>query len=102
MADACLYLMNMPDERFSSLLTPHSSPLINIGCGKDQTIQEVAELVKEVVGFAGGIVFDDSKPDGTPRKLLDIGRLEALGWSPSISFKEGLGQSYEDFISGIM
>ncbi len=102
MADACLYLMSLPSERFSLLLTPHSSPLINIGCGKDQTIQEVAELVKEVVGFAGGIVFDDSKPDGTPRKLLDIGRLEALGWSPSISFEEGLGQSYEDFTSGIM
>lgn len=102
MADACLYLMNLPYERFSSLLTPHSSPLINIGCGKDQTIREVAELVKEVVGFAGSIVFDDSKPDGTPRKLLDIGRLEALGWSPSMGFKEGLSQSYRDFLSGMM
>lgn len=102
MADACVYLINLPHGRFSSLLTPHSSPLINIGCGKDQTIREVAELVKEVVGFAGSIVFDDSKPDGTPRKLLDIGRLEALGWSPSMGFKEGLVQSYEDFISGII
>lgn len=102
MADACLYLMNLPDEKFSSLLTPYSSPLINIGCGKDQTIREVAELVKEVVGYTGRIVFDTSKPDGTPRKLLDIGRLETLGWRPSMGFKEGLGQSYGDFISGIM
>jgi GDP-L-fucose synthase len=104
MADACVYLMNLSDEAACSVLSPQSSdpPLINIGCGKDQTIREVAELVKEVVGYAGRIDFDTSKPDGTPRKLLDIGRLETLGWHPSMSFKEGLGQSYGDFISGIM
>lgn len=87
------------NPRVSSLLTPHSSPLINIGCGKDQTIRELAELVKEVVGFAGDIVFDASKPDGTPRKLLDIDRLKSLGWHPSMGLKEGLGQSYTDFMS---
>lgn len=102
MADACRYLMNLPDERFSSLLTPHASPLVNIGCGQDQTIREVAERVKEVVGFAGSIVFDTGKPDGTPRKLLDIGRLETLGWKPAMGFKEGLGLSYADFMSGMM
>ena len=101
MADACIYLMNLTNEAANSVLSSQSSepPLINIGCGKDQTIQEVAELVKEVVGFEGAIVFDESKPDGAPRKLLDIARLEKLGWSPSMGFKEGLSQSYRDFMS---
>ncbi|MDO9105911.1 MAG: GDP-L-fucose synthase [Methylovulum sp.] len=74
MADTCVYLMNLPDENFSSLLNPDSSPLVNIGCGEDLTIRELAETVKNVVGFEGGLTFDSSKPDGTPHKLLDISR----------------------------
>lgn len=66
MADATIFLANLPADTFSSLLTPDSAPLINIGCGKDQTIQELAALVKEVVGFQGELTFDSRQPDGTP------------------------------------
>ena len=108
MADACVYLMNLPDEQFSSLLSlkstqssvlgPHPFPLVNIGCGEDQSILELAEIVKEVVGFKGELTFDTSKPDGTMRKLLDVGRLESLGWKAKTSLREGIRLAYEDFL----
>src|SRR5574340_764593 len=100
MADACVFLMNLPDAQFASLLSPRFPPLINIGCGEDLTIRELTETVKEVVGYPGDIVFDTSKPDGTPRKLLDVSRLAALGWKPHISLKEGIAQAYRDFLRG--
>ena len=97
-ADACIFLMNLPEEQFASLLTPHSSPpLINIGCGQDQTIRELAEAVRKVVGYEGDVSWDRSKPDGTPRKLLDVSRLNSLGWSACISLSEGLRQAYDDY-----
>ena len=71
---------------------------INIGCGEDVTIRELAELVKETVGFAGKIVFDPSKPDGTPRKLMNSSRITALGWKPRIALREGLKNAYADFL----
>jgi GDP-L-fucose synthase len=75
-ADACVILMNLPEEQFASFLTPHSSPpLINIGCGQDQTIKELADTVRKVVGYEGDVTWDSSMPDGTPRKLLDVTRL---------------------------
>jgi GDP-L-fucose synthase len=89
MADACLFLM----ERYDS------SDIINIGCGEDVSIAEAAELVREIVGFQGEIVYDRSKPDGTPRKLLDVARLRSLGWSPRIALREGLARTYEWFLS---
>ena len=105
MADACVFLMNRTDEEFSRLLWPAGSPgesvdaglapLINIGAGIDLTIRELAEYVCEVVGYAGTIVFDTSKPDGTPRKLLDITRLSTLGWIAGFNLKEGLEQTYQ-------
>jgi GDP-L-fucose synthase len=72
-------------------------PLINIGCGEDLTIRELAELVKDTVGVQGPLVWDTSKPDGTPRKLMDVSRLSALGWRPRITLHEGLRRTYQDF-----
>jgi GDP-L-fucose synthase len=73
-------------------------PLLNIGTGQDQTIAELAHLVAEVVGFRGELVFDTRKPDGTPRKLLDVSRLAALGWKASIPLREGIVAAYRDFL----
>jgi GDP-L-fucose synthase len=87
MADACLFVMRQHD----------GSQILNIGCGRDVTIAEVAKLVKETVGFDGEIVFDTSKPDGTPRKLLDVSRLFALGWRPRIDLRSGLAETYAWF-----
>jgi len=83
MADACLYLSNLADDQYATLLGGTDSishPLINVGCGKDITIQELASLVKEIVGYVGGVSWDSSKPNGTLRKLLDVSRLTHLGW----------------------
>lgn len=85
LADACVYLMNHYDE----------SDFINIGTGKDSSIRELAEIVAKVVGFEENLRFDTSKPDGTPQKLLDVSRLKSLGWSPRISLKDGIKQTYE-------
>jgi GDP-L-fucose synthase len=101
MADACVYLMNLPDERFNSLLAADRNdglpPLVNIGVGEDLTIRELAETVIDVVGYTGEIVFDATKPDGTPRKLMDVGRLNAMGWKASTGLREGLSHAYRDF-----
>ncbi|MES2356540.1 MAG: GDP-L-fucose synthase [Pseudomonadota bacterium] len=104
MADACLFLIDLPDEKFANLMGSKESltdkfepPLVNIGCGEDVTVMELAKLVKEVVGFDGEIVLDTSKPDGTPRKLLDISRLKGLGWAPKRKLAEGLCDAYRDF-----
>jgi GDP-L-fucose synthase len=85
LAEACLYLMDHYD----------SEQLINVGWGSDQSIAELAALVGEVVGFKGTLRFDASKPDGTPRKLLDTGRINALGWQPRIALRDGLCATYE-------
>lgn len=105
MADACVFLMNLPDEQFSTLLGSDEGktgvfmpPLVNIGVGKDMTIRELAEAVKEVVGYQGKIVFDISKPDGTPRKLMNVGRLDALGWKAATGLKTGLKSAYSEFL----
>ena len=89
LAEACLFLM----ENYSS------PDIINVGWGKDISISELADAVKNVVGFEGEIVFDTSKPDGTPRKLLDTSRMHALGWAPSIALSDGLASTYEAFRS---
>jgi GDP-L-fucose synthase len=72
---------------------------INVGSGKEATIREIAETVKSVVGFAGEIKWDAAKPDGTPRKLMDSSRINALGWSPKVSLKDGLARAYQDFLA---
>src|SRR6266513_1238816 len=83
MADACIYLMNLPEQQVAAAFSPQQPPLFNIGHGKDQTIGELAEVIKHIVESDAGIVYDHSKPDGTPRKLLDTGKLSAPGWSCS-------------------
>jgi GDP-L-fucose synthase len=88
LADACLYLMQLYD----------SEGLINIGWGEDVSIRELAEMITRVVGFGGALSFDASKPDGTPRKLLDTTRLSALGWKPRIRLEEGLRSTYAWFM----
>lgn len=91
MADACVFLM----ENFSSR---DIGELINIGTGTDSTIREIAELVKDIVGYRGNLVFDPTKLDGTPRKLLDVTRLHNLGWKHKTSLREGLAETYKDFL----
>jgi GDP-L-fucose synthase len=94
MADACVYLLGLPEERFAQLVAPAVLPLVNIGAGKEISIGELARLVAEVVGFKGRVVFDASKPDGMPRKLLDTGRLDAIGWRARVGLREGIGRVY--------
>ncbi|MHB1174923.1 MAG: GDP-L-fucose synthase family protein [Sulfuriferula sp.] len=101
MADACVFLMNLDDARFQNVLDDGSGklpPLVNIGTGVDLTIKELAECVGETVGFTGKIVFDASKPDGTPRKLLDVSRMNALGWHAGLNLQDGLKYAYRDFM----
>jgi GDP-L-fucose synthase len=104
MADACVHLMNLPDEQFKPLLAADRNdglpPLVNIGVGHDLTIRELAETVKSVVGYEGEIEFDASKPDGTPRKLMDVGRLNAMGWKAGTTMQNGLAAAYRDFMAG--
>jgi GDP-L-fucose synthase len=98
-ANACVFLMNLADEKMDAILASgRSLPIVNIGCGEDMTIREVAELIADVVGFRGELVFDASKPDGTPRKLLDSSYLASLGWKPSVGLREGLIRTYRDFL----
>jgi GDP-L-fucose synthase len=98
MADACVFLMSLPDAKYESIVQSDiQPPLINVGCGTDVTVRELAELIREIVGFQGQLVFDHSKPDGTPRKLLDVSRMHQLGWRASISLQEGLKAVYADY-----
>ena len=91
MADACVFLMEKFDAK-------DLGELINIGVGDDLTIREVVAVVAKVVGFNGELLFDTSKPDGAPRKLVDSGRLAALGWKPKVVFEDGLRAAYQDFL----
>ena len=82
------------------LLAKYDSPeIINVGCGEDITVRELAELICNVVGFDGELVWDTSKPDGTPRKLLDVTKIRALGWQPTIPLRKGIAQTYEWFLA---
>ena len=120
MADACVFLMNLPDAQFDTLLGSDAKlnpspacgggaggegefmpPLVNIGVGEDLTIRELAEIVKEVVGYTGEIVFDTTKPDGTPRKLMDVSRLHGLGWQARTGMLDGLRIAYTEFVASL-
>jgi len=97
-ADACLFLLNLPDEQFLPLTNSREEPpLINVGWGEDVSIRELADMIAGVVGFKGTIDFDPSKPDGAPRKLLDVSRLRRLGWKPLVSLRQGLELAYAAF-----
>lgn len=97
MARAVIHVMNAEKSVYERLIQPMCSQ-INIGVGEDLTIEELARIIKSVVGYRGDIVFDTSKPDGSPRKLMDTQRIKALGWTPQISLKAGLALTYADFI----
>lgn len=99
MADACIYLLEQPQAKLASLFNNEQPPLVNIGCGEDLSIRELAELVAETVGFKGNLVFDSSKPDGTMRKVMDVSRINAMGWKRAIPLKEGIVLSYRDMLS---
>lgn len=103
MADACVYLMNLPDEKFIPLLGQDRNdglaPLVNIGVGHDLSIRELAETVANAVGYQGALNFDASKPDGTPRKLMDVGRLNGMGWKATTTIRDGLAIAYGDFMA---
>ncbi len=91
LADACLFLLESYD----------SGEIVNIGCGEDITIAELAQKISTLAGYNGGILWDRSKPDGTPRKLLDISRLKNLGWTPRISLDTGLKLAYQSFLQSL-
>jgi GDP-L-fucose synthase len=94
LAQACIFLLNLDDPTYSTLLTETEPPLINIGTGEDVTIRELAELVCRIVGYQGNLVFDPTKPDGTPRKLMDVTRLHSLGWRHTTFLDEGITRTW--------
>jgi len=98
MADACVYLMNREDNLFDSLFAASGVPLINVGYGEDIAIRDLADLVAQNIGYQGDIMWDHSKPDGTPRKLLDSSRLGGLGWEPAISLSKGIKRTYQWYL----
>jgi GDP-L-fucose synthase len=95
LAQACVFLMNLDETRFDSFLLEDAPPLINIGTGEDLTIRELAETVARALNFKGRLVFDVTKPDGTPRKLLDVTRLHGLGWHHTTGLEEGIRLTWE-------
>ena len=97
MASACVLVMSLPEEEFHDFTAAGSEPpVFNIGYGKDWSIRELAEIIAEIVGFTGRLVFDHSKPEGTPRKLLDCSRLNALGWTPAFTLHRGIETVYAE------
>jgi GDP-L-fucose synthase len=101
LADGCLFLMKLEDDEVQSLLTADHLPLINIGWGKDISVKELALLIREIVGFEGDMVFDHTKPDGTPRKLLDVSKQAELGWKPNISLRKGIEMTYDWYVQEV-
>jgi GDP-L-fucose synthase len=96
MADACVHLVSLSDEAVDRHLTHYPSPcFVNVGSGKDCTIGELAGIIKDLVGFAGDLVFDPTRPDGTGQKLLDVTRMNRLGWQARISLSQGIAATYE-------
>ena len=108
MAAACIHLMNLPEDDYTRLLGSDESvtgryepPLVNVGVGEDMTIADLAALVGQTVGYPGQIVFDTSKPDGTPRKLMDVTLLTSTGFRPQTSLAAGLKTAYSDFVASL-
>lgn len=100
MADGCIYIMNLTHQEYlkeTSLMCSH----INIGTGEDISIKELAQVIKQITGFRGNIVFDTDKPDGTPRKLLDVSKINKLGWRSSISLMDGVLDTYNWYLKNI-
>ncbi len=98
MAEACIFVMGLSDAVYAQHTDPMCSH-INLGTGRDETIADLAELVRQAVGYSGKVVWDESKPDGMPRKLLDVSLMKKLGWQARISLSEGIRQTYRDYLS---
>lgn len=98
MAAACLYLLEQPEDKLTGLFSSEQPPLVNIGCGEDLTIRELAEMAAEVVGYKGSLKFDTSKPDGTMRKVMDVSKIRNMGWNPKVDLHDGIKLAYEDFL----
>ncbi|MDM8542700.1 GDP-L-fucose synthase [Desulfococcaceae bacterium HSG9] len=101
LAQACIFLMNLEDAEFDELVVPPRLPLVNIGCGNDQTLKATAEIVANIVDYKGEIIWDQTRPDGTPRKILDVSIINALGWQAKISLKTGLRRTYNQYCAKI-
>lgn len=102
MADCCFFVMNLEKELLRTHFLDYPKDcFVNLGTGADVTIQELAETVKEVVGYNGKLVFDPSKPDGTPRKLLDVAQMKSLGWQAKVCLREGIERTYQWFLENI-
>lgn len=99
LARAVVFLALLADDRYARLTAPGDCPLINVGTGEDLTIRELATLIAGIVGFRGDFAFDTSKPDGTPRKVLDVTRIRAMGWQPRISLRDGIAIAYGNFLA---
>jgi GDP-L-fucose synthase len=97
LAEAVVHLLTAPEQMYGALIDPSSNqpPLINVGTGEDLPIAELAQLIARIVGYEGKIVWDSSKPDGTPKKLLDVSKIRALGWAPKMSLEQGLRLTYD-------
>ena len=100
MADASVYLMNLPEAKFASLISENLPPLVNIGCGEELSIKELAQMVKEIIGFNGQLTFNTSKPDGTMRKLMDVSKLKQMGWQATTNLRDGISMAYKTYLEG--
>lgn len=95
------FLLSLPDDVFCGLTATEVAPLLNVGVGEDITIKELAQMISDIVGYHGRLVFDPSKPDGTPRKLLDVSKINDLGWKAQTTLNVGLRATYEDYLKTI-
>jgi len=100
MAKASLFVLELDEETYKANTQPMLSH-INVGTGKDVTIREMAETMRQVVGFKGKLIFDITKPDGAPRKLIDVRRLKRMGWKYSIDLKDGLRETYRWYVNNL-
>ena len=100
MAEACLHIMELDPDSYARNTQPMLSH-INIGTGEELSIRDLAETIGEVIGYQGRIAFDTTKPDGTPRKLMDVGRMKSLGWRPQVRLRDGLALAYADFLASM-
>jgi GDP-L-fucose synthase len=100
MAEACLHIMELDPDSYARNTQPMLSH-INIGSGEDLSIRDLAKTIGEIVGYQGRIAFDTTKPDGTPRKLMDVGRMKSLGWRPQVGLRDGLALAYADFLASM-
>ena len=98
LARGLVFLAALDEARFAALTDPKTCPLINVGTGDELTIRELADTIAQVVGYRGDFVHDHTKPDGTPRKVMDVSRIKALGWAPTLNLRDGLAATYREYL----